>query len=118
MNNDLISRAELLKRIALAETASHTAYPKMSFTKRDIIALIKDVKAKDAEPQDGCGWCQPNADGEYSMLEFENPENPAQTAMVSFCYGVFAVELNLNKSAKPARLSAEIKYCPFCGREL
>lgn len=50
MNNDLISRAELLKRIALAEAASHTAYPKMSFTKRDIIALVKDVKAKGAEP--------------------------------------------------------------------
>lgn len=118
MNNDLISRAELLKRIALSETASHTAYPKMSFTKRDIIALIKDVKAKDAEPQDGCEYCQPNPNGEYTMLEFENPQNPEQHAIVSFYGGIFAVELNLDSAAKPARMSVEIKFCPFCGRKL
>lgn len=68
--------------------------------------------------RNGCEWCQPNPDGEYTMLEFENPENSAQHAIVSFYDGTFAVELNLDSATKPVRMSARIKFCPFCGRKL
>ena len=115
-NNDLISRTELLKEITLAEAASRTAYPKTNFTKRDMVSLIKNAKAKEAKPQKGCDWCQPNDDGEYSMLAFQNPTNPAQQATESFYNGTFAVELKLDNATKPARISAEMKFCPFCGR--
>ena len=118
MDNDLISRSEILNAIEIEERANHTSYPKRSFTKRDIIALIKSVSAIDAENRDGCEYCQPNPNGEYTMLEFENPQNPEQHAIVSFYGGIFAVELNLDNATKPARISAEIKFCPFCGREL
>ena len=116
-NNDRISRTELLKEITLAETASRTAYPKMNFTKRDIVALIKDAKAKDAEPQDGCEYCHPDENGEYTMQEFENPQNPRQRATVSFYGGMLVVELELFAAAMPSRLSCEIKFCPMCGRK-
>lgn len=115
-NNDLISRTELLKEITLAEAASRTAYPKKNVTKRDIVDLIKNAPAKNAEPQNCCNWCQPNPDGEYTMLEFENPKSPAQRATVSFYDGMFAIELALDSKQKPARMSAQINYCPFCGR--
>lgn len=76
-------------------------------------AAIDDMTGKTG---DGCEWCQPNEDGEYSMLAFQNPTNPAQQATVSFYNGTFAVELKLDNETKPARISAEIKFCPFCGR--
>lgn len=114
-NNDLISRSELLKELAIAEAANHTAYPKRNFTKRDMVSLIKNAKAKEAKPQKGCEWCQPNDDGEYSMMAFLNPENPAQQATVSFYDGTFAIDLNMDGTAKPARMSAKIKFCPMCG---
>ena len=115
MNNDLISRSEILDAIEMAERMSHTSYPKKSFTKRDMVALIKNAKAKETEPQKGCDWCQPNDDGEYSMMAFKNPANPAQMATVSFYDGTFAIELNMDGTAKPARMSAKIKFCPMCG---
>ena len=65
----------------------------------------------------GCEWCQPNPDGEYTMLEFENPQNPRQCATVSFYGGMLAVELELFAAAMPSRLSCEIKFCPMCGRK-
>ena len=114
-NNDLISRTELLKEITLAEAASRTAYPKKNVTKRDIVNLIKNAPAKNAEHQNCCNWCQPNGDGEYSMLAFQNPANPAQQATVSFYGGTFTVELGLDSKQK-TRMSAQINYCPFCGR--
>lgn len=117
-NNDLISRSELLKELAIAEAANHTAYPKRNFTKRDMVSLIKNAKAKEAEPQKGCDWCQPNDDGEYSMLVFQNSANPVQQALVSFYDGTFAVELDLDSKQKPVRMSAPIDYCPFCGRKM
>ena len=114
MNNDLISRKALNKvftEMAVNGAKSHTkAYARC-------ISALELAPSVDAKPQDGCEWCQPNTDGEYSMLEFENPENPAQRAIVSFYNGMFAVELNLDKLIKPARISAEIKYCPFCGKK-
>lgn len=116
-NNDLISRTELLKEITLAEAASRTAYPKTNFTKRDMVSLIKNAKAKEAKPQKGCDWCQPNDDGEYSMMAFQNPANPAQMATVSFYGGMFTVELGLDSKQK-TRMSAQINYCPFCGRNM
>lgn len=67
--------------------------------------------------QGACEWCQPNADGEYSMLAFHNTANPAQQATVSFYEGMFVAEFSLCSAAKPERLSAEIKFCPFCGRK-
>lgn len=117
MNNDLISRPEILDAIEMAERLSHTSYPKRSFTKRDIVALIKSASAIYAENRNGCEWCQPNGDGEYSMLAFQNPANPAQQATVSFYGGTFTVELGLDSKQK-TRMSAQINYCPFCGRNM
>ena len=67
---------------------------------------------------DGCEWCQPNSDGEYTMSGFANPQNPRQRATVSFYGGMFVVELDLDNAAAPSRLSGEIKFCPMCGREI
>ena len=66
----------------------------------------------------GCEWCQPNSDGEYTMSGFANPQNPRQRATVSFYGGMFVVELDLDSAATPSRLSGEIKFCPMCGRDL
>lgn len=72
---------------------------------------------KDAVYQDGCEWCKPDENGEYTMMEFENHQNPKQHAIISFYGGTFAAVLNLDNETKPERLSAEIKFCPFCGRK-
>ena len=68
--------------------------------------------------RNGCKYCQPNPNGEYTTLEFENPQNPKQRATVSFYGGMFVVELDLDRAAAPSRLSGEIKFCPMCGRDL
>lgn len=60
--------------------------------------------------RNGCEWCMPNSDGEYTMQEFENPQNPRQRATVSFYGGMLVVELELFAAAMPSRLSCEIKF--------
>lgn len=79
------------------------------------ICAIKDVPA--VEGSEGCEWCKPNAEGEYSMSAFVNPNNPAQEAMLSVYGGKIVMEIRLPGCAQPARMAVKINYCPMCGRK-
>lgn len=115
MSNDLISRRAL--KAELTQMAVNGAKRHVRAYARCINAL-ELAPAVDTAHKGGCEWCQPNQDGEYTMLEFENPNSPAQRATVSFCDGTFAAELDIDSRQKPARMSAQINYCPFCGRKM
>ncbi len=78
------------------------------------ICAIKDVPA--VEGSEGCEWCKPNAEGEYSMSAFVNPNNPAQEAMLSVYGGQIVMEIKMDENAPKARMAVKINHCPFCGR--
>lgn len=78
------------------------------------ICAIKDVPA--AEGSEGCEWCKPSDEGDYTMSAFVNPNNPEQEAMLSVYGGQIVMEIKLEDSSPKARMAVKINHCPFCGR--
>ena len=78
------------------------------------ICAIDDIPA--ARASEGCEWCKPSRDGDYSMSMFKNPSNPAQEAMLSVYGGQIVMEIKMDENAPKARMAVKINHCPFCGR--
>lgn len=64
----------------------------------------------------GCSWCHANQHGDYTMLTFQNPNDPGTRANFSVYGGKVVLELTLAGEENAQRLACNINYCPFCGR--
>lgn len=78
------------------------------------ICAIKDVPA--VAGSEGCEWCEPSKDGDYTMSAFVNPNNPEQEAMLSVYGGQIVMEIKMEDNSPKARMAVKINHCPFCGR--
>ena len=133
MNDDLISRSEILDAIEMAERMSHTSYPKMSFTKRDIVALIKSANAKTvgSEPAQArrtdrdsggsmgkgtCNWHNPDKTGKYFCARFESPDGK-QVIDMYFNGAQITLRMEVD-GVEAARMKCPINYCPVCGERV
>lgn len=63
-----------------------------------------------------CGWCHASKDGDYTMLMFQNPNDPGTSAILAVYGGKLLLELTLPGEEAAQHLSCDIDYCPFCGR--
>lgn len=66
--------------------------------------------------KNGCDWCCANQHGDYTMLTFQNPNDPGTKANFSVYGGKIVLELALPGEENAQRLACNINYCPFCGR--
>lgn len=79
-----------------------------------VISALETFPA--ADNPEGCGWCKPSKDGDYTMSLFQNPNNPEQEATLSVYGGQIVMEIKMSASAPPARMAVKISHCPMCGR--
>lgn len=79
-----------------------------------VISALETFPAADSP--EGCDWCKPSKDGDYTMSLFKNPNNPEQEATLSVYGGQIVMELKISASTPPARMAVKISHCPMCGR--
>lgn len=66
----------------------------------------------------GCPFCCPDEHGEFSMFCFTNPEQTSaeREARIGLYGGQITVEIGETLETPRIRLSAQINFCPMCGR--
>ena len=65
---------------------------------------------------EGCKWCNPDENGQYSANQFANPNGSQKILM--FFNGAH-VTLSLEEAGREtAHMVAPINYCPVCGRRV
>lgn len=112
MNEDFIKRGDAEKALTVLGAQLSEKHHR---TVAKCICAIKDVPA--VEGPEGCEWCKPSDEGEYSMSAFVNPNNPAQEAMLSVYGGQIVMEIKMDENSPKARMAVKINHCPMCGRK-
>lgn len=75
--------------------------------------MKNDKQRKTAQRLD-CKFCVPDAERNYEMIKFINPENPNEIALMSFYGG--EVHCLIEREGQKVSLRTPASNCPKCGR--